>query len=240
MKQTVRERMPQIRPRLRQKDIFNVSGHRFREDTVKVGAHLLEERRYGSVLLCLGGVIEYGHVVAMCLQYMAQGIFQERSKNVGCADKVAPEELRETSRERLQQISRHEWAVLEQRSEHVVRKVVLVHYGPASGIDLPECDQPAPDSFGLRDLRSDRGIAPCLAKESAVRAVDHLPFSIKMRCPDEGAEGMLSNTCHRFAFQISGIGRVSKSRKHEQLVEQAVFLDFFFDVFDNLSQIHFL
>jgi len=44
VKQTVRERMPQIWPRLRQKDIFNVSGDRFREDTIKFGAHLLEER----------------------------------------------------------------------------------------------------------------------------------------------------------------------------------------------------
>jgi len=110
----------------------------------------------------------------------------ERRENIGCADKVAPEELREASRERIQQISRHEWAVLEQRREHVVRKIVLVHYGPASGINLPECDQPAPDSFGLRDLCSDHGIVPCLAKETALCAVDHLPLSIKVRCTEEG------------------------------------------------------
>jgi hypothetical protein len=102
-----------------------------------------------------------------------------------------------------------------------------------------------PNAINLRRIPSDcaicdRGIVPCLAKETAVCAVDHLPLSVKMRCPEEGGERMLSDACDRFSYQLAGVKRTSKSGKHKQLVQQAVFFDFFFDVFDDLSQVHLL
>src|SRR5580704_3353954 len=92
MEQAVREAVPEVRARLLQEHVLNVGGERAAEDRIQFFAHLFEQLGDRAVLLRLLRVVEFAHLMPVCLEHMSQRVFQQRRQYVEAADEIALEE----------------------------------------------------------------------------------------------------------------------------------------------------
>ncbi len=186
----MREGVTEVRAGLSQKHALNVGRNSGRQNAVQFGTHLLEQRRYRSILLRLSGVIEDGDIVPIGLQRMSQRVFQQRRDNVDRADEVSLKEARVSACKSAHEVGRNEWAVLQKGDEDIVRNEMLFKNRMSGRLDLPRSYQLPANDFALCDLLTNGGIVSTIAEATTLRAMDDLTLTIQVPAPEQRRQWM--------------------------------------------------
>lgn len=138
MQKAMREGVSKVGAGLSEEHTLNVGRISSCQNAVELGTHLLEQRRYRSILLCLGRVVKNCDIVAIALQHVSQQVFQQWREDVNRANEVSLKEARVAPCKGVNEVRWNEGAVLHKGDEDIVCDEMLFKYRMSGCLDLPQ------------------------------------------------------------------------------------------------------